>query len=72
MTKRLDRTIVIDVCFSTVSTSINSMAAVTLEDFVKPIMITYGSPVPKEKEHVYAKVICKSFFFKEHKRPHCD
>ena len=45
--------------FSTVSSSINSLGAVFLEDFAKPLQQWRGKPISPSAEHVYAKVLCK-------------
>ena len=42
---------------STVSSSVNSLTAVFLMDFVQPIMAKAGRPMEEKKEHIYAKVI---------------
>ena len=45
--------------FSTVSTFINSLGAVFLEDFIKPLQQWRGKPIKPSEEHVYLKVLCR-------------
>ena len=44
---------------STVSSSINSLGAVFLEDFAKPFQRWRNKPIRASSEHIYAKVLCE-------------
>ena len=46
---------------STVSSSINSLSAVFLIDFVQPLMKSLGKPMPPKQEHIYAKLLAGIF-----------
>lgn len=47
--------------FSTVSSGLNSLAAVVLEDIIKPINKTRNTELPDHRAAVYTKFLGKSF-----------